>query len=141
MIKLKVFCLLMLASAGVIASEANLPEEMLRGRNQQYQEGFRDGFREAVRMMNGNQGSQSSDRRKIQILNATYGSARGRCDFTQRLARSANDKSSYRFKSGNQWCGDPSDGYQKMATVEYACRGKVRRAYVREGQSETLRCY
>jgi hypothetical protein len=137
--KLKLFCMLALVSTGLMASEARMPEEMLRGRNQQYQDGFRDGFREAIRMMN-NGGGQGNYDRNIQINKAIYGSTRGRCDFTDRLGRSANGKSSFYFKAGNQWCGDPSNGYQKMATIEYSCRGKMKRAYLREGQSETLRC-
>jgi hypothetical protein len=139
--KVKIFCMLALVSTGLMASEARMPEDMLRGKNSQYQDGFRDGFREAIRMMNsGSSSGQGNYSRKIQISKASYGSARGRCDFTERLGRSANDKSSYHFKAGNQWCGDPSDGYQKMATIEYSCRGNMKRAYVREGQSETLRC-
>lgn len=33
-------------------AELRLPEAMLRGQTAQYQRGFRDGFREATRMMN-----------------------------------------------------------------------------------------
>lgn len=142
--KLKLFLMLAVVSSGLMAGEARMPEEMLRGKNQQYQEGYRDGFREGVRMMNGGGGSSGgghgSFNRKIQISKATYGTARGRCDFTNRLARAADDKTSYHFKAGNQWCGDPSDGNQKMATIEYSCRGKTKRAFVKEGQSEYLRC-
>ncbi|MGL4604937.1 MAG: hypothetical protein ACRCU9_12400 [Iodobacter sp.] len=140
--KLKLLFMLVVASSGLMAGEARMPEEMLRSKNQQYQDGFRDGFREAVRMMNSSGGSSHGDSgRKIQIYKAIYGSTRGRCDFTNRLARAANDKTSYRFQAGNQWCGDPSDGFRKVATVSYSCRGKMKQTFVREGQSELLRCH
>ncbi|QZA81831.1 hypothetical protein [Deefgea piscis] len=142
MMKLKLCCALVLLSSTVIAGEPRMPEQMLRGKNSQYQDGFRDGFREAVRMMNGGgHGNNNGNwQREIRISRATYGASRNRCDFTQRLARSANGRSAYEFKAGNQWCGDPADGRKKIAKIEYFCRGDLKKTEVREGSSATLRC-
>ncbi len=140
--KIKILCAIALISTTAFAADPAVPEQMMRGRSSQYQDGFRDGFREAVRMMNGG-GNDFGDShgRNIRILNATYGSYKGKCDFTSRLARSANGRSSYSFRASNDWCGDPSDGTSKSATVEYSCSGKTRKIYVREGSSQNIRCY
>ncbi|WP_297576080.1 hypothetical protein [uncultured Deefgea sp.] len=144
MMKLKLCCALVLLSSTVIAADPRMPEQMLRGKNSQYQDGFRDGFREAVRMMNGgghgNNNNNGNKNREIRISRATYGASRGSCDFTQRLARSANGRTAYEFKAGNQWCGDPADGRKKTAKIEYFCRGDLKKTEVREGSSATLRC-
>ena len=139
--KLKLFCILALASAGLMA-------EPVPGGRPDYNDGtggvggqgqYNGGQSGNRPDYNNGHGHQSGSGR-IQIYKASYGSAHGRCDFTRRLARATDEKSSYHFKAGNQWCGDPSDGYPKMATIEYSCRGKTKRAFVREGQSEYLRC-
>lgn len=66
------FLLACLALLPLLATAApRLPEEMLRGRNPQYQQGFRDGFREAVRMMNGGGGGGSSQQTGLRINSAT----------------------------------------------------------------------
>lgn len=139
--KIKILCAIALISTSVFAADPVVPEQMMRGRSSQYQDGFRDGFREAVRMMNGGGGSGSNQwSRDIRITRAKYGSNYGSCDFTQRLGRLADGKSAFSFKAGNQWCGDPSDGHKKTATIEYYCGNSLKRAYVRENQVEYLRC-
>jgi len=50
--KIKILCAIALLSTSVFANDPAVPEQMMRGRSSQYQDGFRDGFREAVRMMN-----------------------------------------------------------------------------------------
>ncbi len=136
--KIIVFSFLTLLSGSLVADPV-MPEEMLRGRNSQYKEGYRDGFREAINMMNGG-GGGSNMGRNIQISSAIYGSSRGRCDFTQQLAQAVNDQRSYRLRAGNEWCGDPSNGYKKSASVEYFCQGNRKKAFLREGQVGTLNC-
>ncbi|MDW5417437.1 hypothetical protein R6242_12760 [Iodobacter sp. CM08] len=153
--KLKLFCILALVSTSLMAEPApnGRPDyNGDQGNGVGGQGGYNGGSGSRPDYNEGNHGSsarpdynnghdhQAGSRRKIFILQATYGARGGRCDFTRKLARSANDKSSYRFRAGNQWCGDPSDGYQKMATIEYSCGGYKKRAFVREGQSEMLRC-
>ena len=113
--KLKLFLMLAVVSSGLMAADVRLNN-------------------------NGVTGHHGIINRNIQISKATYGTARGHCDFTNRLARVADDKTTYLFKSGNQWCGDPSGGNKKMATIEYTCHGKTKRALVKEGHSEFLRC-
>ena len=138
--KIKILCAIALISTTAFAADPAIPEQMMRGRSSQYQDGFRDGFREAVRMMNGGGGGNNQWSRDIRIVRAKYGSNYGSCDFTQRLGRLADGKSSYSFKAGNQWCGDPSNGHKKAATIEYYCGNSLKRAYVRENQVEYLRC-
>lgn len=130
------FALVLLSSS--LSADPVVPEEMLRGRNSQYQDGFRDGFREAINMMNG--GGLESSGQYIRILSASYGSYRGRCDFSERLAQTVNGQRFYRLRAGNEWCGDPSNGYKKSATVEYSCQGNRKKIYLREGQLGTLNC-
>nr|WP_314899331.1 hypothetical protein [uncultured Deefgea sp.] len=138
--KFKILCTIAFISTSVVAADPAMPEQMMRGRSSQYQDGFRDGFREAVRMMNGAGTGSNQWGRDIRIARAKYGSNYGSCDFTPRLGRSADGKSSYAFKAGNRWCGDPSRGHSKAATIEYYCGNKLNRAYVRENQVEYLRC-
>ena len=66
-------------------ADPRMPEEMLRGQNAQYQQGFRDGFREATRMMSGG-GGGGGQSRGLRIDSATYGAGPRRCNFTQSLA-------------------------------------------------------
>ena len=163
--KLKLFCALVLVSAGLMAEPApggrpdyndgtggvggqgqynggqsgNRPDYNGTQGGSIGGQGQYNGGQDSRPDYNNGHGHQSGSGR-IQIYKASYGSAHGQCDFTRRLARATDEKTSYHFKAGNQWCGDPSDGYPKMATIEYSCRGKTKRAFVREGQSEYLRC-
>jgi len=145
--KIKILCAIALLSTSVFANDPAVPEQMMRGRSSQYQDGFRDGFREAVRMMNSsnnnwNNGGGDYGGNTIRILTAMYGSHAGTCDFTDRLARTVEGKSSYFFKPSNSWCGDPSNHVAKEARIEYRCSqyGRTKRVVVPEGRGEYLRC-
>lgn len=121
-----------------------------RERSSDYQQGFRDGFAEGQRSMSGNNnnwnngGGNNNDYggNTIRVLTAMYGSNAGSCDFTDRLARTVEGKTSYFFKPSNSWCGDPSNGVAKEARIEYRCSqyGRTKRIVVPEGRSEYLRC-
>ncbi len=130
---------LLLTSLALNAAQPRIPEESLRGQNTQYQQGFRDGFREAIRMMEGGD-SGLADHRGLRIESATYGSERRTCNFTRRLAEQANGKREFAFRANNAWCGDPDRGADKAAKIHYSC-GRDRRAIqVREEKTATLRC-
>jgi hypothetical protein len=134
------FLLACLALLPLLATAApRLPEEMLRGRNAQYQQGFRDGFREAVRMMNGG-GGGGGQQTGLRINSATYGGESRRCDFTARLAKRANGRTEYVLRVNNSLCGDPAPGREKTAVVQYRCGRTDQTATIREGRSGTLRC-
>jgi hypothetical protein len=114
--------------------------------SEDYKQGFRDGFAEGQRQAGNNNnfgGSGGSGDSGIRILSAVYGSNAGQCDFTDRLARAVQGKTSYYFKPGNNWCGDPSNHVAKEARIDYRCNdyGRAKRITVPEGRSETLRCY
>ncbi|QLG87246.1 hypothetical protein HQ393_02700 [Chitinibacter bivalviorum] len=135
---------LALSAPALVQADPRMPDEMMRGRSSQYQEGFRDGFREAVRMMNGggNSGGGNHWGRGIHILSAVYSSNRGgSCDFTRRLASQANGRNSFNFASNDGWCGDPAVGHVKYANIIYSCNGREQSVSVRQERSTTLRCY
>lgn len=121
------------------ATEPRFPEEALRGQNAQYQQGFRDGFREAVRLMAGGGGAYPG-KSGIRIESAVYGSSRRSCNFTRQLGEQANGKREFEFRAGNQWCGDPDRGADKLAKVYYSCGRDRRQVELREEKSATLRC-
>jgi hypothetical protein len=123
------------------AAEMRVPEDALRGQNAQYQQGFRDGFREAMRMMDqGGSGGSGGQSRGLRIESAVYGSDRRRCDLTRQLAEKANGQREYRFQASNIWCGDPDRGKDKVATVRFSCSGRSQQATVKEGDTARLRC-
>jgi hypothetical protein len=113
------------------------PEEMLRGQNAQYQQGFRDGFREAVRLMGG--GSPVKDH-KLDIESAAYGWGARRCDFTRSLSAAANGKDDYFLRAHNGLCGDPAPGKGKEAIIHYRCGRSQVTVNIKEGAAATLRC-
>ena len=123
-------------------AQPRMPEEMLRGQNSQYQQGFRDGFREATRMMNGGGGGGGGGGQQwgLRIETATYGAGPRRCDFTDGLAQRANGKTEYVLRVGNGLCGDPAPGRDKTAVVKYRCGRSNQTATIQEGDSEVLRC-
>ena len=122
-----------------LCAQPRIPEDALRGQNAQYQQGFRDGFREAIRMMEGG-GSGAQNDRGLRIESATFGSQRRTCNFTRRLAEQANGKREFSFRADNSLCGDPDRGADKKAKIDYSC-GRDRRAIeVWEGKTATLRC-
>jgi hypothetical protein len=137
-------------SAPVLAyADPQIPEQMMRGRSSQYQDGFRDGFREAVQMMNnggGNMGGGGNGgnhwERGIRIISAVYGADRsGSCDLTRKLAQQANGKKTFNFASNDGWCGDPSVGHVKYTNIVFSCNGREQSASIRQERSSTLRCY
>lgn len=127
----------------IAGTEPSLPESALAGQNTQYQQGFRDGFREAIKMTSGGLSSQRrhGHERSILIESAVYGSQFAACNFTTRLNELADGKTRFRFSAGNDWCGDPSRGNFKAARIRYSCGRHGRRSLeVREGQSASLQC-
>ncbi|WP_035851733.1 hypothetical protein [Deefgea rivuli] len=143
-----VSALLLTSSLSFASSPMHVPEEMMRGRSDQYQQGFRDGFREAMRMMNGggdfggNGGSGGNGNSRIlRIESATYGyGSSQRCDLTQALAREANGHSNFNFRSGNQWCGNPAYNQAKSTSIRFYCGNQVHTTSVPENRTTTLRC-
>lgn len=136
-------CLLASLWAAAVQADPRVPEDMIRGRSSQYQSGFRDGFREAVRMMGGNNDSGSdwsSSGRGLKINSATYGNYNRTCDFTDALAREAEGRSSYTITAHDDWCGNPAPGKPKTARIDYSCRGRDYSESVTSGSSKTLRC-
>ncbi len=138
---MRILCLAFLA---ILSTSAFADRE----RSSDYQQGFRDGFAEGKRAANGGGSSNNNwdnnqqDYRTIRIFQAAYGSNSGSCDFTERLSRTVEGKTSYFFKPGNNWCGDPSNHVAKEARIEYGCgrNSRTKRIVVPEGRSEYLRC-
>jgi hypothetical protein len=118
-------------------AEPPFPEEMLRGQSAQYQKGFRDGFREAVRLM-GTGGPVRE--RKLEIESAAYGWGPRRCDFTRSLAAAADGRDEYFLRAHNGLCGDPAPGKDKDAVIHYRCGRSQVTVNVKEGGAATLRC-
>ncbi|QLI80886.1 hypothetical protein HZU75_04710 [Chitinibacter fontanus] len=138
-------CMVTALLAATVHADPRVPDDMMRGRSSQYQEGFRDGFREAVRMMGGGNnndsgGGWSSSGRGLRINSATYGNYNRTCDFTEALAREAEGRSSYTFTAHDDWCGNPAPGKPKNARIDYSCRGRDYSESVNSGSSKTLRC-
>jgi hypothetical protein len=135
--------LLTLGAPWSAGAQPQLPEEALTGRDAQYQQGFRNGFHEAIRLMEGHASDSGhhGHSRGIRIGSAIYGSPFGTCNFTQQLAQLADGQSEFMLSAGNDWCGDPSHGNFKVARVRYACGHRDwRQVDVRQGQSVNLRC-
>ncbi|WP_156939007.1 hypothetical protein [Deefgea rivuli] len=137
---------LALSAPALVHADPQIPEQMMRGRSSQYQDGFRDGFREAVQMMNnggGNMGGGGNHwERGIRIISAVYGTDRGgSCDLTRKLAHQANGKKTFNFASNDSWCGDPAVGHVKYANIVFSCNGREHSESIRQERSSTLRCY
>ncbi|HYN76239.1 MAG TPA: hypothetical protein VES73_00410 [Lamprocystis sp. (in: g-proteobacteria)] len=128
----------------IASADPSLPESALVGQNAQYQQGFRDGFSEAIKMTSGGASNvrRPSHDRTIRIESAVYGSQFAVCNFTTRLAEMADGKNQFRLSAGNDWCGNPSRGNYKVARIRYSCgRHDRRNLEVREGQSTDLQCH
>jgi hypothetical protein len=136
--RISILLALLLTSLALNAAQPRIPEDALRGQNAQYQQGFRDGFREAIRLMEGGAGTQ--DGGGLRIESATYGSERRSCNFTRRLGEQANGKREFDFRANNSWCGDPDRGADKSAKIHYSCGRDRRTIQVPEDKSAKLRC-
>jgi hypothetical protein len=144
---------LLLALGAPLAANAQqgFPDESIRGQNAQYQQGFRDGYREGMRAAQGGSSGQGpgyrpghgpgyGQDRSIRIESAVYGSPRGTCDFTRKLAQQADGQREFAFRSGNIWCGDPGRGSDKVARIRFSCGRDTLQVEVREERSAKLRC-
>lgn len=131
----------------VANAQQGFPEDAIRGRSSQYQQGFRDGYREAMRSQQGGSsgyrpgpGPGYGGNRGIRIESAVYGSQRGICDFSRKLAQQADGQREFYFRAGNNWCGDPGRGTDKVARIRFSCGRDTRQVEVREEKSVKLRC-
>jgi hypothetical protein len=127
----------------IASADSGLPESAPGGQNAQYQQGFRDGFSAASKMISAGASSvrRHGHDRTIRIESAVYGSQFAVCNFTSSLAELADGKLQLRFSAGNDWCGNPSRGNFKTARIRYSCgRHDRRNLEVREGQSANLKC-
>lgn len=139
---------LTLGAPMVADAQQDFPENAIRGQNAKYQQGFRDGYREAMRSQQGGSpgsgygpGPGSGNKRGIRIESAIYGSQRGTCDFTRQLAKQVDGQRDFSFKAGNNWCGDPGRGTDKVARIRFSCGRDRRQVEAREEKSvRLLRC-